>query len=157
MCIRDSAGVALAGVSACGDDGPDPQQLTAQALIPLARTALADETTARGMTATNPTYSAALTVVADQRGAHARALREEITRLHRDTAAQLDTPASGSVTPAPGGGDPTSTMSVDGLRGQLRASARQARDTAVAHSGYPAGLAGAVSASVTSMIEVQLS
>lgn len=152
-----TAGAALVGVSACGDDGPDPQQLTAQALIPLARTALADETTARGLAATDATYAAALTVVADQRGAHAIALREEITRLHRDTASQLDTPASSTATSAPGGGVPTAGMSVDRLREQLRASARQARDTAVAHSGYPAGLAGAVSASVTSMIEVQLS
>ncbi|MCH5642421.1 MULTISPECIES: twin-arginine translocation signal domain-containing protein [unclassified Gordonia (in: high G+C Gram-positive bacteria)] len=151
-----TAGVTLAGVSACGDEGPSAEQLTAEALLPLARTAQDDSDTARTLIPAHADYAAALAVVADQRAAHGLALREEITRLHRDTAKQLEAAASSSTTSvAPTPGSPAVT-SVDGFRGQLRLSARQAHDAAIVRSGYPAGLAGSVAASVNAMVEVQL-
>ncbi|MEO9328734.1 hypothetical protein [Gordonia aurantiaca] len=151
------AGAAFAGVGALGvtgcSTGPSEETLTAERLVPLARAALTDEKSARALAATEPTYSSALRVVADQRAEHARALREEIIRLDQEVAATIDdTPAPGSqAAPA----EPAAPSLV-GLRSALEQSAGEARDVAVSLKGYPAGLVGSVAASVRSMREVQL-
>jgi hypothetical protein len=158
--------VALSAISAC-DRGPTADQITAAALVPLAQAALADQAAAQSLAPRTPDYTNALGVVASQRGEHARALREEITRLDQETADRIGTPAgqpgtsggASAPTPPPSTG-PVSTIpevtSVTDLRGRLSRSARTAGDAAGALGGYAAGLAGAVSASVTSMVEVQL-
>ncbi|MGV9712420.1 hypothetical protein ACWDTI_17360 [Gordonia sp. NPDC003424] len=156
--------VALPAIAAC-DRGPTPEQVTAAALLPMADAALADQLAAQQLSPQEPEYSAALTVIATQRGDHARALREEITRLDQRTADRIATPGSASgtasATPsadasaAPPVTSPTPTT-VSGLRAALGVSARNAGDAAVSLSGYPAGLAGSISASVTTMVEVQL-
>ena len=148
------AGVAVAGLGAVGvsgcSTGPSEETITAERLVPLVRSALADEKSARSLAGTEPGYAAALAVVADQRAEHARALREEIIRLDQDVATSVDEPGP-STTPAPAG-PPT----LVGLRAGLEQSSGEARDVAISLPGYPAGLAGSVAAAVTSMREVQL-
>ncbi|MFI8771455.1 hypothetical protein ACIGKQ_04780 [Gordonia sp. NPDC062954] len=160
-----AGGVATSMVAAC-DRGPTADQITAAALAPLADAALADQAAAQALAPQVPEYSNALGVVANQRGEHAQALREEITRLDERTAARLGTagaagsgstpgtPTSGTA-PAPSAPVPT-VSTVAGMRGLLQQSARTSADATVSLNGYPAGLAGAISASVTSMVEVQL-
>ncbi|MDY6811521.1 MAG: hypothetical protein SW127_21345 [Actinomycetota bacterium] len=156
-----AGGVAASAVAAC-DRGPTPDQITAAALAPLADAALADQAAARALAPQVPEYTNALGVVADQRGEHAQVLREEITRLDERTAARIGAAGdAGSTTPSPAATStpaaPTPTVStVAGMRGLLQQSARTAADATVSLSGYPAGLAGAISAAVTSMAEVQL-
>lgn len=154
-----AGGVAASAVAAC-DRGPTQDQITAAALAPLADAALADQAAAQALAPQVPEYSNALGVVANQRGEHAQALREEVTRLDERTAARIaaagdatSTSTAATSTPAA----PTPTVStVAEMRSLLQRSARTSADATVSLSGYPAGLAGAVSASVTSMVEVQL-
>ncbi|WLP91160.1 MULTISPECIES: hypothetical protein [Gordonia] len=150
------AGVVVAAtVSAC-ESGPTPNQTTAEALLPLARSADADAAAARDLAPRVTEYSAALTVVADQRTRHAQALTAEITRLDQDIAARVSETASPSapVTPTPTA--PAGTATLDDLRTALTSSAKSARQAAISLSGYSAGLAGSVSASTTTLVEVQL-
>lgn len=161
-----TAGTVVASAMAACDRGPTPEQNTAAALVPLTNAALADQFAAQQLSTQTPEYSAALGVIAAQRGDHARALREEITRLDQDTANRINDPAAPSASAAPTAAGTASTSSaptptptpttVSALRTQLSASARAAGDAAVALNGYPAGLAGSIGASVTSMVEVQL-
>ncbi|NDZ93409.1 hypothetical protein G3I13_02355 [Streptomyces sp. SID6673] len=158
--------VAAATVAAC-DSGPSPEQITAAALVPLADAAFADQASAQSLAPRTPEYANALGVVAEQRGEHAEALREEVARLDEQTAGRISVP--GAATPSsaspssPQSAPPNSpsapvptASTVDALRAQLARSARTAGDASVNLSGYSAGLAGAVGASVTSMVEVQL-
>ncbi|MYR05888.1 hypothetical protein GTV32_05960 [Gordonia sp. SID5947] len=155
--------VAAVTVSAC-DSGPSPEQITAAALVPLADAALADQAAAQALAPRTPEYANALGVVAEQRGEHARVLREEITRLDEQTAGRIAATPGAASSPAASaspGSSPVPTpapaaTTVDALRTQLARSARTAGAASVDLSGYSAGLAGAVSASVTSMVEVQL-
>lgn len=158
-------GTIVVSAAAC-DRGPTPAQITAEALLPLADAALVDEGSARALAPRYPDYTKALGVIADQRGQHARALREEITRLDREIAGRIVTLAttsgSPSPTPATSAAPPSSTgpttiaANLDDLRAALRISARTAADTAIRLQGYSAGLSGSVSASVTTMTTVQL-
>ena len=134
-----------AGSLAACDNGPSAEQLTAEALVPLADAAHADAGAARTLSVSDTDYAAALKIVADQRTEHARALTEEITRLHQDTATRIVTE------PATGG-----AASVEELRTRLTASGRTAGKVALGENGYVAGLAGAVSASLVSIVEVAL-
>ncbi|AZG44087.1 hypothetical protein [Gordonia insulae] len=155
--------IAVTTIGAC-DTGPSPEQVTAAALVPLADAALADQAAAQSLAPRAPEYAGALGVVAAQRGEHARALREEITRLDEETAGRIATPAASTSAPAsaaPGDASitaptPAAPTTVPALREQLSSSARAAGDATANLTGYPAGLAGSISASVTSMVEVQL-
>lgn len=154
-----TAGLSVLAMTGCSDDGPTAEQLTAQALLPIAAAADADAKTARRLIPGSTEYAAALGVVADQRAEHAQQLRAEIYRLHRATGTEFDTltatPPSGTgVAPS---NAPAPPADVGQLRTRLRESARQAHDGAITFTGYPAGLVGAVSASIVSMVEVQLS
>ena len=172
------AGALVVGAAGACDSGPTPNEVTATALLPLARAARADAAAARSLAPRTPVYSAALGVVADQRDAHATALGQEVERLDSATAAKLSTAPSPSAAPASAGTSPTSagattpdsttpdstasnsTASSDGtideLRSALSASARSAHDAAISLHGYSAGLCGSVSASVATLLEVQL-
>ncbi|MEP9413610.1 hypothetical protein ABLE92_04560 [Gordonia sp. VNQ95] len=159
-------GVTVVATAAGCDRGPTPGQVTAQALVPLARSALADAAAARALAPQVTDYAAALGVVADQRGQHAQALREEITRLDQDIAGQIDTVSGGasSTSASSSGAGPSATSgpaapsatTLDGLRSALAASAKAARSSAIDLSGYSSGLTGSISASVTTLMEVQL-
>ncbi|MGC4932635.1 hypothetical protein ACLQ3C_02995 [Gordonia sp. DT30] len=155
-----AAGVVMVTAAAGCDRGPDPNQTTAQALLPLARSALADAAAAGALAPQVTEYSAALGVVAAQRRQHAQALREEITRLDPGATAQLDPSSSPAPnSPAPDTTAPTSARpvtSVDEMRSALSASTKAARAAAIGLSGYSAGLAGSISASTTTLMEVQL-
>lgn len=155
----------MVGAATGCTDEPTPNQVTARALVPLAQEALADAASARALAPQVTEYAAALGVVAEQRDLHAQALREEITRLDQTIAAEVTSSGSASTGPrrspdgatsAPSSLPAPSATDLDGLRSALRASAKSARGAAVALSGYSAGLAGSVGASVTTLMEVQL-
>ncbi|MFW0784725.1 hypothetical protein AAFP35_09400 [Gordonia sp. CPCC 206044] len=145
--LTAATGVAVGAALAGCDRGPSAEQITAAALLPLADAALADQVAAQSLAPRAPAYTRALGVVAEQRGAHAQALREEITRLDQETANRIVAPSAAPIPP------PTTVAE---LRGRLTRSARLAGDAGSSLSGYSAGLAGSVSAAVTSMVEVQL-
>ncbi|MEE3850619.1 hypothetical protein VZC37_09755 [Gordonia sp. LSe1-13] len=153
--------ITISAVAAC-DRGPSPEQITAAALLPLADAALADQAAATALAPLTPEYANALGVVAAQRGEHAQSLREEITRLDQETAGRIASTGAAAGSSAPNGpsgapAPPAPTVStVAGMRDLLRQSARTSAQATGSLSGYPAGLAGAISASVTSMVEVQL-
>ncbi|MFE0747443.1 hypothetical protein [Gordonia sp. NPDC058843] len=156
------AGAAVVGATAAGvgltgcDSSPSPETLLAETLVPLVRSARADESTARALVSVEPAYATALGVVADQRAQHARALREEIIRLDQEVAATLDrptTPGTASTSPT---GAPPAAPSLARLRTDLDSAAGQARGVALTAGGYASGVTGSVAAAVTSMREVQL-
>ncbi|WP_338085708.1 hypothetical protein [Gordonia terrae] len=149
------AGAAGVGLTGC-DSSPSAETLLAEDLVPLVRSATADESTARALVALEPAYATALGVVADQRAQHARALREEIIRLDQDVAATVDRPATSSTAATSAAGAPPAAPSLARLRTDLDAAAGQARTIALAAGGYVSGLTGSVAAAVTSMREVQL-
>ncbi|WP_439033077.1 hypothetical protein [Gordonia terrae] len=153
------AGMAGLGLTGC-DSSPSAETLLAESLVPLVRSALADEGAARALTPLEPGYAAALTVVADQRAQHARALREEIIRLDQDVAGTLDRPSASTSPSTPGPssapGTPPRSPSLAGLRADLASAGTQARDLALSAGGYASGLSGSISAAITSMREVQL-
>ena len=159
------AGALVIGASSACDSGPTPNEITATALLPLAKAARSDAAAARSLAPRLPTYSAALGVIADQRDAHATALSQEVQRLDSDTANQLSAAPSASATPGSTGagasetstpGSSSTAGTLDELRSSLRASTRAAHDAAISLKGYSAGLAGSVSASVATLVEVQL-
>lgn len=135
---------ALPVLSAC-DRGPTTEQVLAARLGPVAVAALDDAAAARRLVPGNTDYAAALGVVAAERDVHAKALREEITRLDPPVAQSLAT----SVPPA-------SAITLDTFRTQLDRSARQAADVGVTMDGYRAGLLASVSASTITLGKVQL-
>ncbi|MBM7367615.1 twin-arginine translocation signal domain-containing protein [Gordonia hydrophobica] len=138
------AAVALGGsLSAC-DTGPTQRQRDAEALIPHARAAFRDQAAARQLAPRNTAYTEALTTVADQRGAHLTALRDEINRLHSSIADQIESTAT------------SPTASVQALGSQIEQSATAAGRAAVAMSGFSAGLLGSISASCQTLAKVQL-
>lgn len=147
--VASAVAVTAAPLAAC-DSGPSAEQLTAEALVPLADAAHADAAAALALSVTDTDYAAALKIVADQRSMHARALTEEITRLHQDTAQQIVTDPSAQD------GAAAAPSTVDELRTRLSESGRSAGKVAIGEDGYVAGLAGAVSASLASIVEVAL-
>ncbi|EON33685.1 hypothetical protein GTC6_04942 [Gordonia terrae C-6] len=149
------AGAAGVGLTGC-ESSPSAETLLAETLVPLVRSANADESTARALVAVEPAYATALSVVADQRAQHARALREEIIRLDQDVAATLDRPVTSATASASAAGAPSAPPSLARLRADLDAAAGQARAVALSAGGYASGLTGSVAAAVTSMRQVQL-
>lgn len=89
-------------------------------------------------------YTRALGQVSTERGAHAQALLDEINRLNASTAD--DVPSVATVTP----------LDLAGMRGALAAAAKQAAATAAEADGFAAGLLASISASCTTLREVQL-
>lgn len=153
------AAVLVTGAASACATGPSDDEQVAARLVPLAREALADEAAARSLAPRATTYAAALRVVADQRAEHAQRIREEIARLDQTATSTIATTAAATpdrTAPRDPATDTTSIASVSALQEQLRSSARSAADTAVDLSGYPAGLLGSVSASCTTLSEVQL-
>ncbi|MFE9322711.1 hypothetical protein ACIHDR_21915 [Nocardia sp. NPDC052278] len=146
--------LAVGAVAGCTDKTvhqPDP--LAAQENL-----ARADAAAATAAIAVTPQRHAALTAIADERTAHADALRAEINRVigvygdgttptHRTR--EVSPPPSGTSPAASGGGSgsPNTPPSIDELRTRLAKSQQSAGDLARTQSGYRAGLLASISAS----------
>ncbi|KAA0023287.1 hypothetical protein [Antrihabitans cavernicola] len=143
------AGIAAVGVvgvstvAACsnGDDAapepPDP-------LIAQEEAARQNAADARSAAALAPDRTAALTLIAAERTAHADALRTEVARLvgtypDGSTPSADPTTTQSSVAPAP-------PPAVDALRAQLVGAQNSAAALARTQSDYRAGLLGSISA-----------
>lgn len=153
-----SGGVALAAlgvVSACGKSAPKPPPVE-QLLGPLdqARHDSALATAAASALGNPPQVAAALTVVASQRAAHARALSTEISRA----AGKLAAPSSSEPT-SPGQAEPAGPPPpppVADVINALHASADSAARLVGTESGYRAGLLASIAASCTASYTVAL-
>ncbi|MGB3304065.1 hypothetical protein [Gordonia sp. (in: high G+C Gram-positive bacteria)] len=136
---------AMAGwsLTAC-NTGPTQRELDAQMLLPHAQAAFAQQRAATELSPRITEYVNALKTVADQRGQHLQALRDEINRLDSSTADQIEA------------GSPAPTASIEALRTAIAASARSANRACVTSSGFTAGLLGSISASCQTLQKVQL-
>ena len=106
-----------------------------------------------------PQVAAALTVVATQRGAHARALSTEISRVasKADLLDERNGPAPVAAQPArPAPPPPPPPPPVSDVIDALRASAESASRLVATSSGYRAGLLASIAASCTASYTVAL-
>ncbi|OBK20338.1 twin-arginine translocation signal domain-containing protein [Mycobacterium sp. 1245852.3] len=154
-----AGGAALAAlgavVSACGESAPKPPPVE-QLLGPLdqARHDSALAGAAAAAIGNPPQVAAALTVVASQRAAHARALSAEISRAAGKlaTSPTSETPNPGQAQPA----GPPPPPPVSDVINALRASADSATRLVGTESGYRAGLLASIAASCTASYTVAL-
>ena len=159
-----AGGAALAvlgvGVSACSQSPPKPPQAE-ELLGPVDQarhdSALASAAaTAIGLA---PQVAAALTVVATQRAAHARALSTEISRVANKLTSSTSETASSSSQPNRRGRatqPPPPPPPVSDVIDALRASAESATRLVATSSGYRAGLLASIAASCTASYTVAL-
>ncbi|MBY6362178.1 hypothetical protein HQ609_03575 [Rhodococcus corynebacterioides] len=134
------AAAMLAGATACsGADEASPVE--PDPLVAEARRARSDAAAARAVLADRPDLVDTMTVVADQRTAHADALDAEIVRVTLVTATTTST-TTASVQPSD---IPTPAQ----LRDDLTESAQRAATLARSTQGYRGGLLGSISASCT--------
>ncbi|MEW5812897.1 MAG: hypothetical protein AB1925_26025 [Actinomycetota bacterium] len=150
------AGLALlaaAAATACGSPPPpaDLDDLTTALDRARADSRLAGQAAAavRGRTA------ATLTVIADQRTAHAQALSDEIVRLTGQAAPSTGVTVTTSASPAAGAPEPP-PPTADDVVGALRASADSAAHSAATLTGYRAGLLASIAAACTAAYTVAL-
>ncbi|WP_026343473.1 hypothetical protein [Nocardia sp. BMG111209] len=151
--LAGSAAVAATAASTAGcfrqQPPPAPDPLLAQELS--ART---DVLWAKAAATLAPDRTAALTLIATQRGDHADALRTEIDRAagvyHDGTRPSTRTPPPTDV---PG---PPTPPSLAALHDQLTRSQRSAADLAVSLSGFRSGLLASISASCATHVAVLL-
>jgi len=159
-----AGGAALAvlgvGVSACSQSPPKPP-VAEELLGPLdqARRDSAVASAAATAIGLAPQVAAALTVVATQRGAHARALSTEISRVANkatsstsETAGSSRSPTGVAAAPPP----PPPPPPVSDVIDALRASAESASRLVATSSGYRAGLLASIAASCTASYTVAL-
>ncbi|WOC14463.1 hypothetical protein [Gordonia sp. MP11Mi] len=131
-----------AAVTACGPTTDEERDL-ADTLVVHAQAAVRQQKAAAVLAPRTTEYTAALTVVSQQRGEHAQALRDEINRIHSSAADQIDEPGPALAT-------------LDAVRDALASSTRAAADGSVAESEFVAGLLASISASCKTLAEVQL-
>ena len=153
-------GAALAALglltSACDHEtphtaAPGPEDL--QGPLDQARNDSALATAAAGVVGAPPQIAAALTVIANQRNAHAQALSTEIARAAGKLAnSPTETPHPSPTGPQPKPPPPPLADVVNALR----ASAENATRLVATSSGYRAGLLGSVAASCTASYLVAL-
>ena len=144
-----AAALAALGVtaSACRSPAPPPPE----ELEPQLDLARRDSQMAKAAaTAAGPFYAPVLTVVADERAAHAKALSQEIAR-----AAGATTTASQPVASTTSGSPAPPPLPTDVIAA-LRESADSAAKLAANLSGYRAGLLGSIAASCTASATVPL-
>ncbi|BBX66301.1 hypothetical protein MSAS_54750 [Mycobacterium saskatchewanense] len=157
-----AGGVALAALgvvgSACSESPPKPPPVE-DLLGPLdqARHDSALATAAASAIGTAPQIAAALTVVATQRAAHARALSTEIARA----AGKITSSSTETTSPSPSGppappGPPPPPPPVSDVIDALRASAESASRLVSTSPGYRAGLLASIAASCTASYTVAL-
>ncbi len=154
-----AGGAALAAlgvvVSACGESPPKPP--AAEELLGPLDQARHDTVLAGAAAAAignPPQVAAALTVVANQRSAHARALSTEISRA----AGKLTASSSETTSPSPAApaGPPPPPPPVSDVINALRTSADNAARLVSSQSGYRAGLLASIAASCTASYTVAL-
>ena len=156
-----AGGAALAvlgvGVSACSQSPPKPPAVE-ELLGPLdqARRDSAVASTAATAIGLAPQVAAALTVVATQRGAHARALSTEISRVASKATSSTSETASSSPSPTGAAAPPPPPPPVSDVINALRASAESASRLVTTSSGYRAGLLASIAASCTASYTVAL-
>lgn len=155
-----AGGAALAAlgvvVSACGESGPKSPAVE-ELLSPLdqARRDSALASAAAGAIGNPPQIAAALTVVASQRAAHARALATEIARASGKLVSATSETSSSSASPSPAGPEPPPPP-VSDVVDSLRKSAEDASRLVATMSGYRAGLLASIAASCTASYTVAL-
>ncbi|VAZ74110.1 hypothetical protein LAUMK4_01738 [Mycobacterium persicum] len=157
-----AGGAALAAlgvvVSACGESAPKPPAVD-ELLAPLeqARRDSALASAAAAAIGNPPQVAAALTVVASQRGAHARALATEIARAAGKLVSATSETSSSSASPSPTGTEPPPPPPpVSDVVDSLRKSAEDASRLVATSSGYRAGLLASIAASCTASYTVAL-
>jgi hypothetical protein len=160
LLVGGTALVLLGGtvVTACGSTPPvkDVDALLGQ----LERARSDGELAGNAATAAPPKLAAALTVVAGQRAAHAKALTDEITRITGE-APQTSSTTPTSVTATPSSttttsGPPPKPPSASDVVAALQQSADGASLLATQQSGYRAGLLGSIAAACTAAATVAL-
>lgn len=142
-------------VTACGSTPPvkDVDALLGQ----LERAQSDGELAGNAATGATPTLAAALTVVAGQRAAHAKALTDEITRMSGEApptssgSSSTSSPTSPSMSAPP----PKPPTRADVIAA-LHQSADGASLLATQQSGYRAGLLGSIAAACTAAATVAL-
>jgi len=153
--LMGTAALALLGgpvVAACGSTPPVKDL---DALIGALERAHDDSRLAGNAAAVAPPKIAAtLSVVADQRAAHATALTEELTRISGETPTPSTT-ASSSSTPTTSGPPPKPPTAAD-VVAALKQSADGAALVAAQQSGYRAGLLGSIAAACSAAATVAL-
>jgi hypothetical protein len=160
--LAGGAALAALGVvaSACGESPPKAPAVE-ELLGPLdqARHDSALAGAAAAAVGNPPQIAAALTVVATQRAAHARALDTEIFRTagkfsssSSKTASPSPSPSAPGTPPPPPPPPPPQADVVN----SLRASAESASRLVATSSGYRAGLLGSIAASCTASYTVAL-
>lgn len=161
-----AGGAALAAlgvvVSACGESPPKPPAVE-ELLGPLdqARKDSALAGAAAAAVGLAPQIAAALTVVATQRAAHARALDTEIFRAAgkfgvSSSEPQSPTPSPTSAAAATPPPPPPPPPPLADVVSALRTSAENAGRLVTTSSGYRAGLLGSIAASCTASYTVAL-
>ena len=156
-----AGGAALAvlgvGVSACSQSPPKPP-VVEELLGPLdqARRDSAVASAAATAIGLAPQVAAALTVVATQRGAHARALSTEISRVANKATSSTSETAGSSRSPTGAAAPPPPPPPVSDVIDALRASAESASRLVATSSGYRAGLLASIAASCTASYTVAL-
>jgi hypothetical protein len=168
-----AGGAALAALglvsSACGESAPSKPPVE-QLLGPLDQARKDSALAGAAATAVGlaPQIAAALTVVATQRAAHARALDTEIFRAagkFSATTTETPSPSPGTpaaATPPPPPGPPAPPAPppppppVSEVVDALKASAENASRLVSTESGYRAGLLGSIAASCTASYTVAL-
>jgi hypothetical protein len=160
--LAGGAALAALGVvaSACGESPPKAPAVE-ELLGPLdqARHDSALAGAAAAAVGNPPQIAAALTVVATQRAAHARALDTEIFRTagkfsssSSKTASPRPSPSAPGTPPPP----PPPPPPLADVVNSLRASAESASRLVATSSGYRAGLLGSIAASCTASYTVAL-
>ncbi len=157
--LAGAAALAAFGVvaSACGESPPKPPTVE-NLLGPLdqARKDSALAGAAAAAIGVAPQIAAALTVVATQRAAHARALSTEISRA----AGKLTTSSTETTSPSPSAAEPSGPPPppppVSDVVNSLRASAESAGRLVTTESGYRSGLLASIAASCTASYQVAL-
>ena len=156
-----AGGAALAvlgvGASACSKSPPKPPPVE-ELLAPLdqARRDSAVASAAATALGLAPQVAAALTVVATQRAAHARALSTEIERVANKLTSSTSETTSSSPSPAGAPAPPPPPPPVSDVIDALRASAESASRLVATSSGYRAGLLASIAASCTASYTVAL-
>jgi hypothetical protein len=150
-----AGGAALAvlgvGVSACSQSPPKPP-VVEELLGPLDQARRDSAVASAAATA----IGLALTVVATQRGAHARALSTEISRVANKATSSTSETAGSSRSPTGAAAPPPPPPPVSDVIDALRASAESASRLVATSSGYRAGLLASIAASCTASYTVAL-
>ncbi len=155
-----AGGVALAALgvvgSACGESPPKPPPVEdLWGPLDQARHDSSLAAAAAAAPGNPPQIAAALTVVANQRGAHARALSTEISRAAGKITSSSTSETTTTTPPQPPG-PPPPPPPVSDVIDALRASAESANRLVATSSGYRAGLLASIAASCTASSTVAL-